>query len=311
MEHAEGDESDGEKDRRVTVKTNADGAENVAAIELSGGQKIEGSGKDADPSGATDGMKQESAGGDTRMEQGGDQSQQEGRAKGKVDALHVGEAGNNFCVPYAVGQGWDGENESYERAGGADVEECARSADWGTNEDERAKCADEGRKGNEERIAGANVMMAAGEEMAEFVGQENGEQCEGEGEAGGEARGMLVEEFEGAHKFVEGDGLVLRVGDGELRAGDEAGAEREEEENACEEQGLWGRARRDVCVLELLRRDGAPIEVERNGGRRIFWEWSGHEILRAMKLIGTYKYNTGSNDRASARGLREKVGLLF
>ena len=70
-------------------------------------------------------------------------------------------------------------------------------------------------------------MVAAGEEMAEFVGQKNGEQGEGEGEASGEARGMLVEEFEGADKFVEGDGFILRVGDGELSAGNEAGAERE------------------------------------------------------------------------------------
>ena len=38
---------------------------------------------------------------------------------------------------------------------------------------------------------------------------------------------MLVEKFEGAHKFVEGDGFILCVGNGELRAGDEAGAERE------------------------------------------------------------------------------------
>jgi len=38
---------------------------------------------------------------------------------------------------------------------------------------------------------------------------------------------MLVEEFEGADEFVEGDGFVLRVGDSELGAGDEAGAEGE------------------------------------------------------------------------------------
>jgi len=122
---------------------------------------------------------------------------------------------------------------------------------------------------------------------------------------------MLVEEFEGAHKFVEGDGFVLRVGDGELRAGDKAGAKREEKENACEEQGFWGGARRDVCVLEFAGRDDAPIEVERNGGRRIFWEWSGHEIFGAGKLIGTHQYNTNRNVRASVRRFRDRVRLIF
>jgi hypothetical protein len=89
--------------------------------------------------------------------------------------LQVGEAGNNFCVQDAVGEGGDGKNKSHERAGSADVEESAGGADGGTNEDECAKRANERREGNEERVAGTNVMVAAGEEMAEFVGQENSE----------------------------------------------------------------------------------------------------------------------------------------
>jgi hypothetical protein len=54
-----------------------------------------------------------------------------------------------------------------------------------------------------------------------------------------------------------------------------------------------------VGILELLRRDSAPVEVERDGGRRIFWERSGHEMFKAGKLIGTYKYNIDGKDRAS------------
>ena len=38
---------------------------------------------------------------------------------------------------------------------------------------------------------------------------------------------MTIEEREGANEFVEGDGLVVSVGNRELRAGDEAGAKRE------------------------------------------------------------------------------------
>lgn len=120
----------------------------------------------------------------------------------------------------------------------------------------------------------------------------------------------MVEEFEGAEKFIEGDGFILGVGDGELRAGDKAGAKSEEEENACEEQCFWGRTRRDVGVLELLRRDGAPVEVERDRGRRIFREWSGHEIFRARKLMDTSKYNIGGKVRASAGGCRRRLGSM-
>ena len=163
------------------------------------------------------------------------QEQAECRRRGRR-CLRSCKAGNDFRVENAVGECGNGENETDERAGSADVEECAGGANRRTNQDESAEGADERGEGNEERIAGANVMMAAGEEMAEFVGEKNGEQSEGEGEAGGEAGGMLVEKFEGANEFVEGDGLIVGVGDGELRAGDEAGAKSEEEENAGEDE---------------------------------------------------------------------------
>ena len=71
-------------------------------------------------------------------------------------------------------------------------------------------------------------MMTASEEMAEFMGEQNGEKSEGEGQAGSERCGMLVEKFEGIDKFVERNGLILSVSDGKLSSGDQAGAEREE-----------------------------------------------------------------------------------
>jgi hypothetical protein len=64
-----------------------------------------------------------------------------------------------------------------------------------------------------------------------------------------------------------------------------------------------------MSVLELLRRDGAPIEVEWDRGGRIFWEWSGHEMFGSGKLIGTYKYNIDGKDRASALGFAESTSL--
>jgi hypothetical protein len=72
-------------------------------------------------------------------------------------------------------------------------------------------------------------MVAAGEEMAEFVCEKNGEQGDGERKARGEAGGMLVEKLEGADKFVERSSLIVCVRDRELGASGEAGAKREEE----------------------------------------------------------------------------------
>lgn len=73
-------------------------------------------------------------------------------------------------------------------------------------------------------------MMAAGEEVAEFVSEQNGEESDGEGQAGEERGGMFVEELESADEFVGVDGFIVRIGDGELSSGGETGAESEGEE---------------------------------------------------------------------------------
>src|SRR5260370_33741781 len=86
------------------------------------------------------------------------------------------------------------------------------------------------------------MMITAGKETSEFVGEENGEKGERKGETDGEAERVFVKKSERAEKFVGGGGLVLRVGIFELRAGHQASAKREEEENASEDQHLSGSA---------------------------------------------------------------------
>ena len=44
-------------------------------------------------------------------------------------------------------------------------------------------------------------MVAAGEEVAQFVGEKNGQQSGGEGQADKESGGVFVEESEGAEEF--------------------------------------------------------------------------------------------------------------
>lgn len=69
-------------------------------------------------------------------------------------------------VQHTIEEGRNCKSKSDERAGRADIEEGAGGANGRTDHDEGAKGADERRKGNEEGVAGVNVMMAAGEEVA-------------------------------------------------------------------------------------------------------------------------------------------------
>src|SRR5258708_4450404 len=62
-----------------------------------------------------------------------------------------GEARDELGVDDAVDKRRNGDEEADEWAGGADVEEGARGANGRTDEDERAKRADQRREGNKER----------------------------------------------------------------------------------------------------------------------------------------------------------------
>src|SRR5216684_8502473 len=131
----------------------------------------------------------------------------------------------------AVDERGNGEEETDERAGSADIKQSTVCKDRRANQDEGAEGAVEIGEGNEKWISCANMMVAAGKEMAEFVGEKNGEQGESKRQARGEAKRVFVKESERTEKFVEGEGLVLSIGSGELCAGDEAGAEGEEEQD--------------------------------------------------------------------------------
>ena len=138
----------------------------------------------------------------------------------------MSKSGNDTRVQHTIEERRDGKNETDERTGGADVEERAVGANGRTHENEGAERANEGREGNEERIAGMYAMAATGEKMSKFVRQKNREQSDGEGQASEKASRILIEELEGGEEIFDGSALVFGVGGGELRASDETGAER-------------------------------------------------------------------------------------
>ena len=147
-------------------------------------------------------------------------------------------------------------------------------------------------------------MMAASEEVAELMGEENGEQSESEGQAGGKSHGMSVKKGEGAHKFVERNSLILCVGDGELSTGDQARAQSEEKKNTGKIKRLKRRARRNGSVGQRPVWNGAPIQVDRNRWRIIFLGRSAHEVANVLNKIDTNQYSTIARVRASFEWIR-------
>ena len=207
----------------------------MAAIKLSNGHEIERGDKQTDPGGAANGRQKKSAGGDAWMKERVEETQEERSAIDDFGVGRIGEAGNKLGVEDAVEERWNREKETDERAGSADIEEGAVCEDGRANQDEGAEGAVEIGEGNEKGIGGANMMVTAGKIMAELVGEKNGEQGESKGQAGGETERVFVKKSKRAEEFVEGEGLVLSIRCGELCARDEAGAEREEEQDASED----------------------------------------------------------------------------
>ena len=85
--------------------------------------------------------------------------------------IEIREARNEFRMNDSVEKSRDGEDEAHKRARSANIKEGAVGANGGADQNESAERANERREGKEVRITGANVMMAAGEEVAEFMGK--------------------------------------------------------------------------------------------------------------------------------------------
>jgi hypothetical protein len=221
-------------------------------------------------------------------------TKQQRNAENKIDfgAIDVGEAGNDFGMENTEGKRWNRKHKTYERAGSADVEESAGSSNRRANQNERAKRADERGKWNEEGISGADVMMAAGKKVAQLMREKNGEQGKGKRNACGEARRVLVEKREGVDKFVIRSRLIICVSDRELSTGDQAGAKSKQKQDACKDERSCGRAAGNRGVLEFVNRHGAPIDVDWDGWRKVFWGWRGHEKFRTTNSVRKEQYNT-------------------
>src|SRR5712692_6376788 len=249
-----------ERDRYLAMPVAHDRIKNVAAIELAGGKEVERRGEQAGPGGTADGVQEKIAGRNAGAKKMFQDPLEQGVAKEQGCAgLH---SGNDFRVPDADGQRGNCQDEADDRAGEANVKQRAPIANRRTNLDKGAKRADESRRGNEVRIAGLDSMIAAGEPVAELVGQENAEQGKRERDAGEKKARRRDNCAVEAEEVIEGNGLVVGVGGGKLRAG----GERRQQRHHKERQGDGQRA--PLAIGPPLRRragdigSGEPLGVQ-------------------------------------------------
>jgi len=113
--------------------------------------------------------------------------------------------------------------------------------------------------------------------MAEFVSQQDGKERDRERQAAEQCRRMLIQELKSSNEFVNGDRLVVGKGHRELRACNEAGAQRQHEQQSCQCQAFARRPRRSDGVIVAYGRNGAPIYVDGKWMSGAFWESSSHE----------------------------------
>ena len=146
------------------MRARADGAKNMAAIELAGGKEIQRGSEESNPRGAADRIDKQILYRNTGINQGRHQVQKKRIAEGERSLRFRKD--EKFGVHDAVEERGDGKDKSNERAAGAHVEERTIGADARAHQDEGAESTDERRERDEEGIARVNVMATASEEVA-------------------------------------------------------------------------------------------------------------------------------------------------
>ena len=175
-EVAKCDETDRNQPREESVDAWVNGAEDVTTVKLAGGEEVERSSEETDPCGAANGVEKEKVGIDAGMEEGVEEAEEERDAEddGVLVGIGMGDGRDDSGMKDAVEKGGDGKDEADQWTGSTNIKESADGANGRAHEDESAEGADEGWKGNKERVAGADMMVAAGEVMTEFVGEKDG-----------------------------------------------------------------------------------------------------------------------------------------
>src|SRR5450432_22748 len=268
------------------------GTKDVSAVELRGWEQIQRGGEQANPRGASDRMQQQTAGGNSRMNERGEQMQDQRRPQHDAGVRGIVKTWNKLGVQDAENQRGHCDDKAHQRARRAHVKERASSPNRRANENESAQRSDQCRKGNKVGIARMNVVVTARKIVAQFVREQDRQQGERERQSAGERKRVAIQQRQCADEFVPGDRLILRIGRREVRPGHQAGAQRREKQTARQNQRLQRWMPRNNGVVSRRNRS-APILRLRRGEVAAIWNGVGHEV-RKIATIWPDQYSTTS-----------------
>src|SRR5579862_6143873 len=154
------------------------GIEDVPAVQLPAGKQVQRGREQSHPRRAPHGMQQQISRSDLGAKQRDEQSHYqrlpEDDRSVQVGVRHAPRINNRNR------QRRNREQESDHRARKANVKQRLAIVDWRTNTDKRPKRPDQRGRRKKVRIAGGDSVIAAGEKMSQFVGQQDTDQREGE-----------------------------------------------------------------------------------------------------------------------------------
>ena len=85
--------------------------------------------------------------------------------------------------------------------------------------------------------------------------------------------------------------MLVGVGDGKLRAGGQAGAEREKKEGDSEDEGFEGRAWKNGLVEGDTRGKSVPVNGSRKGVQCGIRRWHGHKKVESAEANCQVQYS--------------------
>jgi hypothetical protein len=131
--------------------------------------------------------------------------------------------------------------------------------------------------------------MAAGEVVAEFVGHEDYQKRYGKRQAIQKRRRMAVSETEGLDESVERNGLIVRVGGGEMRPGEKGCEQRQKKQCGCKGERTSRRMQRDGLIIGGGRWRLGPRRRLRENGSAFFRFRRIHENLLGDGRVGVFQ----------------------
>lgn len=115
------------------MSARADGTDDVSTVELADGKKIKSGSEQSNPCSAANGMEEQVRGMRVWLDDRSHQFQDEWHTKDDIRIWVERERWNHTGVKNTISERWKGEQKSNKRAGSANIKQCPRRANGGTD----------------------------------------------------------------------------------------------------------------------------------------------------------------------------------